>query len=272
MLGRDVMAAAAAADVQATGWDLPELNVTDPENLESRLAAADWIINCSAFTRVDDAETEREAAFAVNADGVRNLGLVASRHGIRLLHISTDYVFDGTSDRPYIETDRTNPLNVYGASKLAGEEALRSIGGPYIIARTQSLFGHHGPNFVKAIVRKLKEGDAPLRVVNDQRSAPTYTRHLAIALLRLLKVENDHVLHVVASGGCSWYEFACAIVERVKPGHEVIPVSSDEYVRPAKRPMNSLLNTQHYEKLTGYALPTWVEGLDAYLEEEQYFK
>jgi dTDP-4-dehydrorhamnose reductase len=271
MLGRDFCAAAASAGFTLHPWDLPELDITKSESLEAHLTDADWIVNCSAFTRVDDAETERDAAFAINADGVRNLAQIGSHRGIGVVHISTDYVFDGTARRPYTEADRVNPLSVYGASKLAGEKVLRAAGGTYQIIRTQSLFGKHGPNFVKAIVNKLKTTDDPLRVVNNQTSAPTYTRHLATAIIQLIHADAEGLFHVTASGGCTWYDFACAIAERIKPGHPIIPVPASEYARPATRPMYGLLNNERYEKITGHAMPTWESGLDAYLEEEEYF-
>jgi dTDP-4-dehydrorhamnose reductase len=271
MLGTDVMEACLEAGMDALGFDLPELDITKYTEMLPQLPNADLIINCAAYTRVDDAQTERDAAFGVNSEGVRNLARLSHQRQVRVMHVSTDYVFDGMSKRPYLETDRTNPLNMYGASKLAGEKALRSGGGPYVIVRTQSLFGKHGPNFVKAIVRKLKEGDEPLRVVNDQVSAPTYTRHLADAMVRLATCRADGIVHVSAAGSCSWYDFACAIVERLKPGHEVIPVSSAEMKRPAARPKYSLLDQQRYTALTGHSLPDWQEGLDAYLEEENRF-
>jgi dTDP-4-dehydrorhamnose reductase len=129
MLGHDLMAVCSAAGHTVTGFDLPELDVTDYPSMRSKLPEADWIINCAAYTRVDDAETERDAAFAINSEGVRNLARIGLRRLVPILHLSTDYVFDGKSKRPYEETDRVNPLNIYGASKLAGEKALRSSGG-----------------------------------------------------------------------------------------------------------------------------------------------
>lgn len=271
MLAHDVVQCCQLSGMQVIGLDLPELDITKADGLSAGIPSAEWIVNCAAFTRVDDCETERDAAFAVNGEGARNLAVVANERGMRLLHISTDYVFDGRAGRPVEETDRTNPLSVYGASKLAGEKAIRAEGGRHLIVRTQSLFGKHGHNFVKAIVRKARASDEPLRVVDDQISAPTYTRHLAEALVRLMHLNQEGVMHVTASGSCSWYEFARQIVAEIKPGHEVIPISAADLKLPATRPMFSILSNQRYQSMTGHRLPEWRHGLEAYFQEEDYF-
>lgn len=268
MLGSDLMDAGRAAGFDMEGFDLPELDIRDFNALREKIPACDWVVNCAAYTRVDDAEQERETAFAVNAEGVLNLARVCARRGLTLMHISTDYVFDGRKGRPYVESDSPEPLSVYGASKLAGEKAVRAEGGRFLIVRTQSLFGKRGPNFVRAVVEKIKKGAAPLRVVNDQVSSPTYTRHLADALLRLIRLNKQGVVHVSASGSCSWFEFAKAIVARLQPRMEVIPISSRELARPAQRPAYSVLDNSLYISWTGAPLPTWQQGLDAYLREE----
>jgi dTDP-4-dehydrorhamnose reductase len=271
MLGQDLRAMVQAKGWTAIGVDLPEVDITAAAQLHETLPQGDWIVNCAAFTRVDDAEKERDAAFAVNGEGVRHLAQVALARNTPILHISTDYVFDGRADRPYVEGDPVHPLNVYGASKLAGEKALRAEGGRGVIVRTQSLFGKNGPNFVKAIVRKLKETDAPLSVVHDQISAPTYTRHLADGLVRLMQVQPEGVVHLTAAGACSWYDFACRIVAEIRPGHPVLPIETAAMNRPALRPMRSVLSNERYQRLTGHSLPSWQEGLEAYFHEEDYF-
>ena len=271
MLGRDLVDCCRLNGMDVMGLDLPELDITNADALSAGIPTVDWIVNCAAFTRVDDCETERDTAFSVNAEGPRNLAVVAREREMRLLHISTDYVFDGRAGRAFEETDRTNPLSVYGASKLAGEKAIRAEGGRYLIVRTQSLFGKQGHNFVKAIVRKTRESDAPLRVVDDQISAPTYTRHLAEALVRLARLNQEGVMHVTASGSCSWYEFARQIVVEIKPGHEVVPISAADLNLPATRPMFSILSNQRYQSMTGHTMPEWRHGLEAYFQEEDYF-
>lgn len=272
MLGSDLAKAGEAAGLDVGVLDLPQLDIRDFNNVREVLPQADWAVNCAAFTRVDDAEAQRHAAFAVNGEGAHSVARVCARRAIKLLHVSTDYVFDGRKGRPYLETDRPDPLGVYGASKLAGEKAVRAEGGHFLIVRTQSLFGARGPNFVRAIVKKLRESTdgAPLRVVNDQISSPTYTRHLADALVRLIRLDKQGIVHCVASGECSWYDFAQAIVERVRPGYEVVPITTAELARPAPRPAYSVLDTSLYNSWAGHPMPSWQDGLDAYLKEEGF--
>ena len=178
-------------------------------------------------------------------------------------------MFDGRKGSVYSEDDPVNPLNAYGASKLAGEELVRGAGGRSLIVRTQSLFGVRGANFVRTIAQRLKRSDEPLRVVNDQFSSPTYTWHLAAAIVRLLQLDREGIVNVTATGFCSWFEFAQAIAARVKPGAEIKPVSSDEYPRPAVRPAYAVLDVNRYREWTGSGLPSWQKGLDEYLSEEK---
>lgn len=272
MLGHDLVKELKGVGHEVVPLDLPEVDITKPpEELEQHIPEADGLINCAAYTRVDDAETERMLAFAVNSEGVHHLALVALKREIPLVHLSTDYVFDGHGRRPYGERDPVNPLNVYGLSKLAGEKAVRAAGGRYLIIRTQSLFGKEGPNFVKAIVRKARESEQPLTVVDDQFSAPTYTRHLANGIVRLIEANAEGIVHLAAADSCSWFEFARQIVTEIKPGHEVIPIPSKSLSRPATRPQHSVLNMERYQRLTGHSMPSWRNGLEAYFHEEDYF-
>ena len=270
MLGTDLVKACDAAGFQAIGLDLPQLDVRDFNSVREAMPQADWAVNCAAYTRVDDAESNRHEAFAVNGEGAHSLARVCVRRGIKLLHISTDYVFDGRKSRPYVEMDRPDPLGVYGASKLAGEKAVRAEGGHFLILRTQSLFGGRGPNFVRAIVQKAARNEEEIRVVEDQVSSPTYTVHLADAITRLIRLDKQGVVHVSASGACSWFEFARAIVERVRPEAKVVAINSSELKRPAPRPAYSVLDNSLYNAWTGHPMPAWSEGLDAYLKEEGY--
>lgn len=267
MLGTDLAAAARRAGVEAAGLDLPEVDITREDGGLDRVPACDGVVNVAAFTDVDGAETREAAAFAVNAGGAGRVAALCAKRNVPLIHISTDYVFDGTASVPYREDDRPNPLNAYGRSKLAGEEAVRKAGGRWMIVRTQSLFGLNGRSFVKAILDKLAGSDEPLRVVNDQSSSPTYTGHLAEAILRLMGTGRQGIVHVASTGGCTWYEFACAIAARAKPGAKVNPVSAREYARPARRPAYAVLDTGRYAEWTGRRMPSWQEGLDAYLAE-----
>lgn len=268
MLGRDLVSSAKAAGIQTIGYDIDELDITDARQVKSQLPRADWVVNCAAYTRVDDAEKEREQAYAINSEGPHNLARECRKKRMRLLHISTDYVFDGARGEPYRETDQTNPVSVYGASKLAGEKAVRSEGASYLIVRTQSLFGLHGPNFVRSIGRKLLSGETPLRVVDDQVSAPTYTRHLADALLRLMDAKAQGIVHVAATRACSWFDFAKAIAAHVQPGAAVEPIKAADLGLPAVRPPYSVLDMTRFRQLTGHVMPSWEAGLEDYLKQE----
>jgi dTDP-4-dehydrorhamnose reductase len=268
MLGRDLLSALEDGGYRARALDLPDLDLRRADTIAPALAGAAAVVNCAAFTRVDEAERAREAAYAVNATGAGNLAGVCAALGVRLVHLSTDYVFDGQAGRAYLEGDPVRPINVYGATKLEGERLVARAGGDFLVVRTQSLFGVHGPNFVKSILRQIREGRTRLRVVHDQVSAPTFTRHLAQALVRLLEREATGTVHVASRTGCSWHAFACAIVARVDAAVEVEPIPAASLDLPARRPPCSTLDTAHYTRLTGHVMPTWEEGLDAYLAEE----
>ena len=268
MLGTDLMAACRGARLNVQGFDLPGFDITRLEQVQKQLPFADWVVNCAAYTRVDDAESRRDAAYAVNSEGAANVARICSMKNIGLVHIGTDYIFDGRKGSAYTEEDAPNPLNVYGASKLSGEELVREAGGRSLVVRTQSLFGARGSNFVRAILQRLRKSDEPLRVVSDQFTSPTYTRHLAAAIVRLLQLGRFGTVNVVASGHCSWFEFAREIAARVKPGAVVNPVGVKEYPLPATRPAYSVLATTRYQEWTGDRLPSWQKGLEEYLAEE----
>jgi dTDP-4-dehydrorhamnose reductase len=273
MLGTDLMAACKKAGIDHAGFALSELDITRYETMSSVIPETDFIVNCAGYTLVDEAEVHREEAFSINAEGARNVARAARRREARLIHLSTDYVFDGTKPKPYTERDQPCPLNVYGASKLAGEKAIRAEGCRFMIVRTQSLFGASGRNFIKSIVRQLQTNRTePLRVVSDQVSAPTYTVHLADAILRLLRVKKGGVVHVAASHECSWYDFAQAIVARVKPGTRIEPVLASHLGLPAHRPAYSVLDKRRYTTWTKHVMPTWEEGLVEYLKAEGWIK
>jgi len=270
MLGRDVLDAAKARGLTVTGLDLPDIDITNPESVRANLPECDAVINGAAYTRVDDAEREIATARLINADGAAHVAQVCAERGIRLLHVSTDYVFNGRTQSDYVETDKTDPLSVYGITKWQGEVMVREAGGNSLIVRTQSLYGVHGRNFVKAILNQLLQGKKELKVVSDQVSSPTYTRHLAEGLLNLLEVERTGVVHVAARGSCSWHEFATAIVSLVGArGVVVHPMPAAELKYPAPRPAYSVLSTDRYTDWTGQIMPLWKDGLKAYLQEEE---
>lgn len=266
MLGSDLVEAC-----QQRGWeplplDLPEIDITKEAGLAEAIPPCDAAINCAAFTRVDDAEKERELCWRINADGAGHVARACARRGLPLIHLSTDYVFNGRKGSSYVETDPVEPLNYYGASKLEGEKQVLAALGGAVVVRTQSLFGLRGRSFIRAILNQIQQGKTSLRVVADQVSSPTYTPHLAAALLRLVEVRPPAgIVNVAARGHCSWWEFAGAIVERVKPGIEIQKLSTAELNFPALRPAYSVLDTTRFTALTGQPMPRWEEGLDAYL-------
>jgi dTDP-4-dehydrorhamnose reductase len=269
LLGCDLRDAAGARGWSVAVLDLPEFDITKPDRIAERLPAVDAAINCAAFTRVDDAEREREACRAINADGAGYLARACAERGIYLIHLSTDYVFAGDKGTPYTEGDVPAPLNFYGLTKLEGERRVQASGAMALIVRTQSLYGLRGRNFVRAILAQIRNGRDELSVVSDQISAPTYTRHLADALLDLAAARPAAgIVNAAASGACSWWAFARAIVARTRPGVRVLEKTSSEMNFPARRPAYSVLDTTKLKRLIGRALPPWEEGLDAYLAEE----
>ncbi len=249
-------------DVVALGKH--DLDITDSRAVNARVAdeRPSVIVNCAAYTKVDQAESEESAANAINGSAVELLAAAANSVDALLVHISTDFVFDGEKRTPYEVNDRTAPLSAYGRSKLLGETAATHA-RKYAIVRTAWLFGIHGPNFVEAMRNQVRKGTNPLRVVNDQRGRPTYTPHLAAAIIRLAVQDARGIFHYADEDECTWYDFACAIVGDAA---EVKPVTSEEFVRPAKRPAYSVLSTERYERVTGAQPESWREGLREYLE------
>ena len=252
MLGQDIVRAAGGAAVALTH---AELDVTDAAAVRDALAGA-TVINCAAYTDVDGAESDRVSAHAVNERGARNVAEAAGR----VLYVSTDYVFDGAKREPYVESDPTAPIQEYGRSKLAGERATAEANKDHVIVRSSWLFGAGGKNFVETILGLAGERDA-LRVVDDQVGCPTFTGHLAEALLTLAAGGERGVLHVAGAGSCSWFEFAREILDRAGIDSPVEPCATDAFPRPARRPAYSVLASE----LGSPALPAWQDGLDAYL-------
>jgi dTDP-4-dehydrorhamnose reductase len=248
------------------------LDITDQDVVRRvvREEQPDIIVNCAAYTRVDDAEAQVEAANAINGSAVESLAHAANERGALLVQISTDFVFDGTSTTPYEINARTNPLSSYGSSKLAGEHAAATA-TKHVVLRTSWLFGTHGNNFVEAIRNQVKKGTNPLRVVADQRGRPTYTPHLAEAIIRVARLAASDadargVIHYADAPECTWFDFASAIVEEIGATTRVEPVTTDQFLRPARRPAYSVLSTERYERLTGVAPESWRDGLREYLD------
>lgn len=245
-----------------------ELDITLEDEVSDFISGhkPDIIINCAAFTNVDKCETEREIAFKVNALGPKYIAAAAKECGARVIHISTDFVFDGNSDRPYIEEDRTNPLSEYGRTKLEGERNIQNHCNAFLIVRTSWLFGRHGTNFVEKML-ELARHNKELSIVTDETGSPTYTTDLAGALWTLIKQECEGIFHVANEGSCSRYEWAKNIFETLGYNISIHPIRSSQYKRPAKVPLNSTLNCQKFTTATGMRIRPWQKALGAYLKK-----
>jgi len=247
-----------------TGLDHQSLDISDRAAVEAAVAAIEpsWVINAAAYNDVDRAETDAGRAFAVNGAGPGYLAEAARRAGAGIVHISTDYVFDGHKGSAYVEDDTPNPLSVYGRSKLEGEQRVLNSGASACVLRTAWLYGAHGKNFVKTI-RSAAAAGGPLRVVADQVGSPTWTRHLAQAMSGLMQSAARGLFHVVNAGQCSRYQMAQAIVGGAV---EVIPITSAESNRPAPRPPNSALRSARWQQTGLPALVDWEVALASFLE------
>jgi len=270
MLGQDMVAVLNGKHA-VTGIDIEEIDIADADQTQEVLAdlKPGIVINCAAYTDVDRCESEPEIAFAVNALGAENLARACTDLGAKLVHFSTDYVFPGKGGTPYQESDPTAPINVYGASKQQGEEAILKIDAGHLIIRTAWLFGKQGKNFVKTMLKLADERDE-LKVVSDQHGSPTYTRDLAAATVELIKRNASGIVHVTNDGQCSWHEFACEIFRVAgKTAVKVHPVSTDEFPRPAQRPGMSIMDKSKYVQIVGQPMPVWTDALRRYLKEER---
>jgi dTDP-4-dehydrorhamnose reductase len=258
-----------------------DIEITDMDSVKSNVAqhCPDVIINTAAYVRVDDCEIERDRAFAVNALGARNLAVAAQETGCKIVQISTDYVFGG--GRPpesgnYTEFDHPAPINIYGISKLAGEDIVRSLCLKHFIVRTCGLFGvagssGKGGNFVETILKLASKNDE-IKVVSDQILSPSYTLDVADKIAKLITTEYYGIFHIVNSGACSWFEFAEQIVKMKRLKTQVLPISSDQYPQKAKRPQFSALDSYHLKLLGMGQMRSWQEALKAYMISKGHFK
>jgi dTDP-4-dehydrorhamnose reductase len=264
MLGRDIASAASAAGCELAALGRGELDITDAPAVRDavRDARPDVVVNCAAWTDVDGAEAEPERALAVNGPGAGNVARAAAAAGAWIVQISSDYVFAGDRRSPYVESDPTGPISSYGDSKLAGELAVaQAAPGRHMIVRSSWLFGAGGHCFPATILRIAAERDR-ITVVDDQVGCPTFTGHLAAALLELAGGPRPGILHVAGGGACSWHEFAREIVSLAGLGCEVAPGTTAELGRPARRPAYSVLASDRPDTPL---LPDWREGLRAFL-------
>jgi len=266
-LGTDLVDLLSDKGHKVYGYGREELDITNFDQVHQVISnvTPDVVIHAAAYTKVDLAESEQDQAFLVNAYGTRNVAVASEAVGAKLVYVSTDYVFDGTATTPYNEFSPTNPMSVYGKSKLAGEQFVRDLHSKFFIVRTSWVYGKHGNNFVKTMLKLAQERDE-LKVVDDQVGSPTYTVDLAQCILDLIQTEKYGVYHVSNSGHCSWYEFAKAIFEEAGIEVKVNPCTTKDFPRPAPRPAYSVMEHMTL-RLNGFTeMPNWRDSLKRYFE------
>jgi dTDP-4-dehydrorhamnose reductase len=273
MLGRDLMDILHSSfpGDEVIGWDIEEIDIRKENDTVAKIETLrpEVVIHLAAYTDVDGCESNKEGAFAVNAEGARHVARAASKCRAKMIYLSTDYIFDGEKKEPYLESDPPRPLNVYGHSKLKGEQYVQQEVGDFLIIRTQWLYGPFGKNFVDSILRQAGEKKT-LSIVNDQTGSPTYTVDLAKAICVLIQFDARGIFHVANSDLCTWYAFGQAVLSLSGVSQvRVIPISTKELGRPAARPSYSVLNCQKLQKETGRTMRPWSDALKDYLSTYQ---
>ena len=253
--------------------DVQELDLTNAKAVDSYVANNEitHIVNCAAYTAVDRAEEEKMLCAAVNTDAVKNLAMAADANGAKIIHISTDYVFDGTNHRPYRESDKVNPISQYGTTKRKGETLLLALAPQAIIIRTAWLYSAHGNNFVKTMLR-LADSQPEIKVVCDQIGTPTFARDLARAVVKVLQSHQlvPGIYHFTDEGAASWYDFAKAIFRIAGKDVKVTPIPTEDYPTPASRPSYSILDRTRIKATYGIEIPHWEEALADCLRQLGY--
>ncbi|MBR6626495.1 MAG: dTDP-4-dehydrorhamnose reductase [Lachnospiraceae bacterium] len=267
-LGYDVVKELEERNIEAIGVDIEEMDITDSESVQQVIKGVcpDAVIHCAAYTAVDAAEDNADICTKVNVDGTRNIAQVCKELDIKMLYISTDYVFDGKGERAWEPEDERNPQSVYGQTKCDGELAVQELLDKYFIVRIAWVFGINGKNFVKTML-KLAETRNSLTVVDDQFGSPTYTYDLAKLLADMIVTDKYGIYHATNEGICSWYEFACEIFRAAGVEMEVKPVSTAEYGAKAARPANSRMSKEKLVENGFSKMPPWQDALKRYLEE-----
>ncbi len=267
-LGYDVMGELAKRGIEAVGVDIQEMDITDPESVDRVIkeAAPDAVIHCAAYTAVDAAQDNEELCRKVNVFGTANIAKVCKELGIKMMYISTDYVFNGEGERPWEPDDERHPLSVYGQTKYEGELEVTKRLENYFIVRIAWVFGVNGKNFVRTMLNLAKTHDT-ITVVNDQYGSPTYTYDLARLLVDMILTDKYGIYHATNEGICTWYEFACEIFRQAGAKVDVVPVSSAQYAAKAHRPTNSRMSKDKLDANGFQRLPAWQDALGRYLKE-----
>lgn len=265
-LGHDVVGELEKRGMEAIGVDINEMDITDASEVDRVIkeAAPDAVIHCAAYTAVDAAEENEAVCRRVNADGPRNIAKVCRDLDIKMIYISTDYVFGGQGERPWEPEDERDPKSVYGRTKYEGELAVQELLEKYFIVRIAWVFGINGKNFVKTMLNLSRTHDT-IRVVNDQFGSPTYTYDLARLLVDMALTEKYGIYHATNEGVCSWYDFACAIFREAGVRVNVLPVSTEEYGAKASRPANSRMSKDKLSENGFERLPSWQDALKRYV-------
>ncbi len=267
-LGSETVSLLKTSGVDVIGLDRYALDFCQPANIKEIVSSfkADWVINCAAYTKVDLAEQEKDKAFLINSDAVQSLAEGVKESNGKLIHISTDFIFDGMQSHPYSEDDMPNPLGVYGQSKLAGEEAVLDVLSEATIVRTSWVYSAHGNNFVKTILKLATEKDE-IRVIDDQLGSPTWARDIARAIISMINTNVSGVYNFTNEGVASWYDLAHEVVEIAEPlglpvrVRRITPIPASEYTTLAERPHYSVLNKQKVRDVIDFDIPHWRESL-----------
>ena len=273
MLAEDLITCLSERGYEIVALPRNELDITDLGAIRAAVNnfEPELMINCAAYTKVDKAEKEETRALMVNGFGVQNLCLLCQERDIPLVHFSTDYVFDGTKESPYTIHDEPNPISAYGRSKLLGEKYILWLLSKFYLIRTSWLFGLSAKNFIETML-ELGQREKQISVVNDQRGCPTWTYHLAQAVIDLIETERYGIYHITNSEPTTWFEFAREIFRLSGRDIEVLPVTSDQFPRPARRPQNSVLDPFPLIEVLGREMPSWREALEEYLQRRNTVK
>jgi dTDP-4-dehydrorhamnose reductase len=266
MLGSDLVKTCRQQGMNPIVYDLPEFDITDVNQARQAVAGADMVVNCAAYTNVDGAESQAELVYKVNTEAVGRLGTVARQAGKWVLHISTDFVFDGSGNKPYVETDNPNPINTYGKTKLAGEQLLAESGCKYCIVRVQWTYGSAGNNFVTKLIQRAKSQQT-LKVVDDQTGSPTSTIEAAKAICELVRKKPEGIYHFASAGYVTRYGMAEFILEKLSMNIELLPCKTNDFPSPATRPLNSRFDCSKIKRLLDEPIKRWQDPLELFLRQ-----